>query len=140
MKTLSLHFGNGINKLPHSSNRDTNTIFRGNTLVSKCIDELMKLVGHHYLRATLKPTLDLVLRERKPCEIDPTKMQQGESRETNLANLKVWEKDGLLSFFFFFLHLCKTSDFPFSLFRLFYCFCLIDVIQEMSAYDFRLRI
>lgn len=89
MKTLSLHFGNGINKLPHSSNRDTNTIFRGNTLVSKCIDELMKLVGHHYLRATLKPTLDLVLRERKPCEIDPTKMQQGESRETNLANLKV---------------------------------------------------
>ncbi|ROT82095.1 ras GTPase-activating protein 3 isoform X1 [Penaeus vannamei] len=67
---------------------DTNTIFRGNTLVSKCIDELMKLVGHHYLRATLKPTLDLVLRERKPCEIDPTKMQQGESRETNLANLK----------------------------------------------------
>ncbi|KAG7175406.1 Ras GTPase-activating protein 3-like [Homarus americanus] len=67
---------------------DTNTIFRGNTLVSKCIDELMKLVGHHYLRSTLKPTLDLIFRERKPCEIDPTKLQQGESREINLTNLK----------------------------------------------------
>ncbi|XP_069955564.1 ras GTPase-activating protein 3 isoform X3 [Cherax quadricarinatus] len=67
---------------------DTNTIFRGNTLVSKCIDELMKLVGHHYLRSTLKPTLDLIFRERKPCEIDPTKLQQGESREANLTNLK----------------------------------------------------
>ncbi|MPC27319.1 Ras GTPase-activating protein 3 [Portunus trituberculatus] len=67
---------------------DTNTIFRGNTLVSKCIDELMKLVGHHYLRSTLKPTLDLIFRERKPCEIDPTKMQPGESRESNLSNLK----------------------------------------------------
>ncbi|XP_050714629.1 GTPase-activating protein-like isoform X2 [Eriocheir sinensis] len=67
---------------------DTNTIFRGNTLVSKCIDELMKLVGHHYLRSTLKPTLDLIFRERKPCEIDPTKLQPGESREANLCNLK----------------------------------------------------
>lgn len=70
--------------------RDTNTIFRGNTLVSKCIDELMKLVGHHYLRSTLKPTLDLIFRERKPCEIDPTKLQPGESREANLCNLKVF--------------------------------------------------
>ncbi|KAK3850079.1 hypothetical protein Pcinc_043192 [Petrolisthes cinctipes] len=67
---------------------DTNTIFRGNTLVSKCIDELMKLVGHHYLRSTLKPTLDLIFRERKPCEIDPTKLQQGESRDINLSNIK----------------------------------------------------
>ncbi|XP_045624845.1 ras GTPase-activating protein 3 [Procambarus clarkii] len=67
---------------------DTNTIFRGNTLVSKCVDELMKLVGHHYLRSTLKSTLDLIFRERKPCEIDPTKLQQGESREVNLINLK----------------------------------------------------
>ena len=69
--------------------RDTNTIFRGNTLVSKCIDELMKLVGHHYLRSTLKSTLDVIFRERKPCEIDPTKLQPGESRESNLCNLKV---------------------------------------------------
>ncbi|XP_076031592.1 ras GTPase activating protein 1 isoform X2 [Oratosquilla oratoria] len=67
---------------------DTNTIFRGNTLVSKCMDELMKLAGHHYLRVTLKPTLDLMFRERKACEIDPSKMQVGESRETNLANVQ----------------------------------------------------
>ncbi|XP_068236209.1 ras GTPase-activating protein 3 [Palaemon carinicauda] len=67
---------------------DTNTIFRGNTLVSKCIDELMKLVGHHYLRTTLKSTLDMIFREKKPCEIDPTKLQQGDSREANLSNLK----------------------------------------------------
>ncbi len=40
--------------------RDPNTIFRGNTLASKCIDELMKLVGLHYLHDTLKDILDVV--------------------------------------------------------------------------------
>ncbi|KAK7078654.1 Ras GTPase-activating protein 2 [Halocaridina rubra] len=78
---------------------DTNTIFRGNTLVSKCIDELMKLVGRHYLRTTLKPTLDTIFRDRKPCEIDPTKLQQGESREVNLGNLKEYISSVLKAIF-----------------------------------------
>ena len=40
--------------------RDPNTIFRGNSLTSKCIDETMKLAGMHYLQVTLKPIIDEV--------------------------------------------------------------------------------
>jgi Ras GTPase-activating protein 3 len=43
-----------------SKTTDPNTIFRGNTLASKCIDELMKLVGRHYLQDTLKEIIDQV--------------------------------------------------------------------------------
>lgn len=42
--------------------RDPNTIFRGNSLTSKCIDETMKLAGRHYLQVTLKPVIDEVTR------------------------------------------------------------------------------
>ncbi|KAK2118626.1 hypothetical protein P7K49_000012 [Saguinus oedipus] len=40
--------------------RDPNTIFRGNSLASKCIDETMKLAGMHYLHVTLKPAIEEV--------------------------------------------------------------------------------
>ncbi|KAF2359296.1 Pleckstrin domain [Trinorchestia longiramus] len=66
---------------------DPNTIFRGNTLASKCMDELMKLAGHHYLKQTLKCVIDQVIREKKPCEVDPARIPPTENRETNLANL-----------------------------------------------------
>ena len=68
--------------------RDANTIFRGNTLVSKMMDEAMKLAGLHYLHNTLRPSLDLVFQEHKPCEIDPTRVKDLAAIETNLSNLK----------------------------------------------------
>lgn len=68
--------------------RDANTIFRGNTLVSKMMDEAMKLAGLHYLHNTLRSSLDLVFRERKPCEIDPARVRDPAMIETNLTNLK----------------------------------------------------
>lgn len=46
--------------LPVTLCRDPNTIFRGNSLTSKCIDETMKLAGMHYLQVTLKPIIDEV--------------------------------------------------------------------------------
>lgn len=63
------------------------TIFRGNTLVSKMMDEAMKLVGLTYLKSTLKPTLDLIFSEKKSCEIDPTKVKDPSTVESNLAIL-----------------------------------------------------
>ncbi len=52
MLCLSLH---------HTShNRDPNTLFRGNSLVSKVIDEFMKVNGHDYLKKTLTPCIDEV--------------------------------------------------------------------------------
>ena len=49
----------------------------------------MKLVGLHYLHNTLRPTLDLVFQEHKPCEIDPTRVEDPSQVQTNLINLKV---------------------------------------------------
>lgn len=69
---------------------DPNTIFRGNTLVSKCMDEFMKLAGMHYLHQTLRSTLELILSEKKPCEIDPSKLKEGESIESNMCNLRLY--------------------------------------------------
>jgi hypothetical protein len=40
--------------------RDANTIFRGNSLATRCLDEMMKIVGGHYLKVTLKSILDEV--------------------------------------------------------------------------------
>lgn len=66
---------------------DTTTIFRGNTLVSKMMDEAMKLSGLHYLHLTLRPTVELILHEKKCCEIDPTRIKEKEKIEQNLNNL-----------------------------------------------------
>lgn len=67
--------------------RDENLIFRDNSLVSKIIDELMKIVGLRYLHETLKSFVETVIMEQKCCEIDPDRIKEG-SLETNLENLK----------------------------------------------------
>ncbi|XP_075984313.1 ras GTPase activating protein 1 [Anticarsia gemmatalis] len=67
---------------------DATTIFRGNTLVSKMMDEAMRLSGASYLRAVLRPTLAAVLAERRPCEIDPARVKPSAAITSNLANLK----------------------------------------------------
>nr|XP_026484362.1 GTPase-activating protein [Vanessa tameamea] len=67
---------------------DATTIFRGNTLVSKMMDEAMRLTGASYLRGVLRPTLAAVLAERRPCEIDPARVKPAAAVAANLANLK----------------------------------------------------
>ncbi|XP_066601129.1 ras GTPase-activating protein 3 isoform X2 [Prorops nasuta] len=67
---------------------DPTTIFRGNTLVSKMMDEGMRLAGLHYLHSTLRPAMEQVFLERKPCEIDPTRVKDANTIQNNLANLK----------------------------------------------------
>jgi Ras GTPase-activating protein 3 len=66
---------------------DPTTIFRGNTLVSKMMDEAMKLSGLHYLHSTLRPIVELILHEKKCCEIDPARIKEKTSIEQNLNNL-----------------------------------------------------
>lgn len=67
---------------------DPTTIFRGNTLVSKMMDEAMRLSGLHYLHSTLRPIVEAILTEKKPCEIDPTRVKDKAMVETNLVNLQ----------------------------------------------------
>ncbi|CAL8351075.1 unnamed protein product [Merluccius merluccius] len=70
--------------------QDPNTIFRGNSLTSKCIDETMKLAGMHYLQVTLKPIIDEICTDHKPCEIDPVRLKESESLDTNRENLRLY--------------------------------------------------
>jgi len=53
------------------------------------MDEGMRLAGLHYLHSTLRPAMEQVFLEKKPCEIDPTRVKDGNTIETNLSNLKV---------------------------------------------------
>uniref|UniRef100_A0AAX7TLL0 RAS p21 protein activator 3 n=1 Tax=Astatotilapia calliptera TaxID=8154 RepID=A0AAX7TLL0_ASTCA len=91
---LFLHYGKivpFISAIAHAEinrTQDPNTIFRGNSLTSKCIDETMKLAGMHYLQVTLKPIIDEICTEHKPCEIDPVKLKESENLETNRENLR----------------------------------------------------
>lgn len=66
---------------------DPTTIFRGNTLVSKMMDEAMKLSGTQYLHATLRPIVDEIVAEKRPCEIDPARVKDRGQIEANLKNL-----------------------------------------------------
>ncbi|XP_063697126.1 GTPase-activating protein [Culicoides brevitarsis] len=67
---------------------DPTTIFRGNTLVSKMMDEAMRLSGLHYLHSTLRPIVEEIIAERKPCEIDPMRVKDEALISTNLVNLQ----------------------------------------------------
>ncbi|XP_056648624.1 GTPase-activating protein [Diorhabda sublineata] len=69
---------------------DPTTIFRGNTLVSKMMDDTMRLIGLQYLHKTLRPTLELIINERKPCEIDQTRVRDATTVAANLVNLKCY--------------------------------------------------
>uniref|UniRef100_A0A3B4C1B5 RAS p21 protein activator 3 n=1 Tax=Pygocentrus nattereri TaxID=42514 RepID=A0A3B4C1B5_PYGNA len=91
---LFLHYGKivpFVSAIAHAEinrTQDPNTIFRGNSLTSKCIDETMKLAGMHYLQVTLKPIIDEICTEHKSCEIDPVKLKESENLETNRENLR----------------------------------------------------
>uniref|UniRef100_A0A673AI19 RAS p21 protein activator 3 n=1 Tax=Sphaeramia orbicularis TaxID=375764 RepID=A0A673AI19_9TELE len=91
---LFLHYGKivpFISAIAHAEvnrTQDPNTIFRGNSLTSKCIDETMKLAGMHYLQVTLKPIIDEICTEHKSCEIDPVKLKESENLDTNRENLR----------------------------------------------------
>lgn len=50
----------------------------------------MRLIGLQYLHKTLRPTIDLIFSEKKPCEIDPTRCRDLTIVQTNLANLKYY--------------------------------------------------
>ncbi|KAJ7387166.1 RasGAP-activating-like protein 1 [Desmophyllum pertusum] len=60
-----------IREIRESSN--PRTLFRGNSLAAKCMEQFMKIVGMPYLSDTLKPVIDKIFEERKYCELDPSK-------------------------------------------------------------------
>ena len=59
------------------------TLFRGNSLTTKAVDVYMKMIGHEYLQMVLSDTIRTVFATKHSCEIDPSKLQKGESVAAN---------------------------------------------------------
>lgn len=47
----------------------------------------MKLIGSQYLHETLRYVIHRVIRDRKPCEIDPSRVREDQSLQENMSNL-----------------------------------------------------
>ncbi|EMP40335.1 Ras GTPase-activating protein 2 [Chelonia mydas] len=85
-----VQFVTAVAELDLKDTQEVNTIFRGNTLATRCLDEMMKIVGKHYLKVTLKPVLDEICESPKPCEIDPIKLKEGDNVEVHKENLRYY--------------------------------------------------
>ncbi|NXT02077.1 RASL1 protein, partial [Jacana jacana] len=59
---------------------DPNTLFRSNSLASKCVEQFMKVVGLPYLHEVLKPVVNRIFEEKKYVELDPGKIELSCSR------------------------------------------------------------
>ncbi|CAG5120233.1 unnamed protein product, partial [Candidula unifasciata] len=70
-----------------STTMDPNILFRGNSLLTKMVDELMKLIGLPYLHDTLRGFIDQVISDPRPCEIDPCRLKEGEDLTTDMTSL-----------------------------------------------------
>uniref|UniRef100_A0A060T9X2 ARAD1D22506p n=1 Tax=Blastobotrys adeninivorans TaxID=409370 RepID=A0A060T9X2_BLAAD len=58
-----------------------NTLFRGNTIISKSLEKYMKLVGRAYLEKTVGAFTQKVLEADELLEIDPSRIDEAESEE-----------------------------------------------------------
>uniref|UniRef100_A0A7N6C3G2 RAS p21 protein activator 2 n=1 Tax=Anabas testudineus TaxID=64144 RepID=A0A7N6C3G2_ANATE len=81
-------FVSAVAALELDNTQEANTIFRGNSLATRCIDDMMKIVGKNYLTVTLKPVIDEICESYKTCEIDPIKLKEGDNVEVNKENLQ----------------------------------------------------
>uniref|UniRef100_A0A671QSD4 Ras GTPase-activating protein 2-like n=1 Tax=Sinocyclocheilus anshuiensis TaxID=1608454 RepID=A0A671QSD4_9TELE len=83
-----LPFLTSVAALELENTQEANTIFRGNSLATRCIDDMIKIVGKSYLTVTLKPVLNEIFESNKTCEIDPVKLKEGDNVEVNKENLQ----------------------------------------------------
>uniref|UniRef100_A0A665T569 RAS p21 protein activator 2 n=1 Tax=Echeneis naucrates TaxID=173247 RepID=A0A665T569_ECHNA len=81
-------FVSAVAALELDNTQEANTIFRGNSLATRCIDDMMKIVGKNYLAVTLKPVIDEICESNKTCEIDPIKLKEGDNVGVNKENLQ----------------------------------------------------
>ncbi|PVD32951.1 hypothetical protein C0Q70_08398 [Pomacea canaliculata] len=61
---------------------DPNTLFRGNTLGTKSIDQFMKILGVPYLQETLQPVIERIFNEKKTIELDPSRVNSVRRRHS----------------------------------------------------------
>ncbi|GAB1294546.1 Ras GTPase-activating protein 2 [Apodemus speciosus] len=80
-------FITAVAELDLKDTQDATAVFRGDSLATRCLTEMIKIVGGHYLKVTLKPVLDEICESSKSCEIDPLKLKEGDNVENNKENL-----------------------------------------------------
>ncbi|KAF9156142.1 hypothetical protein BG015_007040 [Linnemannia schmuckeri] len=59
-----------------------NTLFRGNTLLTKALDAYMRLVGTEYLDDTLGDILRNICKNKVACEVDPSRLEKNDDLKT----------------------------------------------------------
>jgi hypothetical protein len=69
------------------STKSSGVIFRSNTLATKCVDTFSKLIGQSFLHHVLHEHVVSINEDKKSCEIDPSKIEKGESVAQNRAHL-----------------------------------------------------
>lgn len=76
---------------------DHNTIFRGNTIAIKVVDQYLKLIGAQYLKQALKPLIDIVYQMNESCDIDVSKCETPQIASRNAEKILIclnlfWKK------------------------------------------------
>lgn len=61
---------------------DPNTVFRGNSLGTKSVDQFMKILGTPYLQETLQPVIERIFNEKKTVELDPSRVNSVRRRHS----------------------------------------------------------
>eukprot|EP01137_Pigoraptor_chileana_P021992 Opistho-2@86394 len=71
-----------------TATNEANTIFRGNSLVTKAFDAYLKLHGMGYLHSVLKPVLAAIMADAASCEVDGTRLDKAGDLDKNWKTLK----------------------------------------------------
>ncbi|XP_078680430.1 rasGAP-activating-like protein 1 [Branchiostoma floridae x Branchiostoma belcheri] len=71
---MVVQFLDALNTQEIHNTKDPNTLFRGNSLATKSMDQFLKVVGMPYLHEVLRPVVDQIFEDKKTVELDPCKV------------------------------------------------------------------
>eukprot|EP00127_Corallochytrium_limacisporum_P004914 Clim_evm58s191 gene=Clim_evmTU58s191 len=71
------------------STKDPNTLFRGNSLASKCMDQLMKMIAMDYLHGCIKHVIQEIAESKVSFEVDPSRIKQSGGTVQGNMNLLI---------------------------------------------------
>jgi len=106
--------GNEINLIMAIARKELNhkekkeTLFRGNTLATKLMDQYMKMTAIPYLQKTIKEVILKIMECRQCCELNPSRVEKGTNVVENLHQLFRFLED-ITSSIFTSAHSCPRS-------------------------------
>ncbi|XP_065672568.1 ras GTPase-activating protein 1 isoform X3 [Hydra vulgaris] len=91
------------------------TLFRGNTLTTKLMDQYMKMIATPYLQQTIKSVILKIMESKQCCELNPSQVEKGSNVAENLQQLIKFLEEITSNIF------SSASSCPKQLRYLFYC-------------------